>query len=420
MKINILEEAKVPFYEYFYFIVMVIYAAQMTPDTCRMVGVLSGNPFPFVLPIILTCILVIRNNVSFQNRHLFIIISLAFLWSLLSIFKLKLKFGGELSFYFFLFYEIIIAYIHVKVYKEKIFPLYEDIMVKFALLSLILWIPFCLIAPSLGHYIFSIFPKTGMGYNFLYLFNWADVDDTMRIRNHGCSWEPGRYASMLVFALFCNLKKNGLKIKSNKNFWIIILSIITTTSTTGYIVSFILIAYFYIKRISILRLLGLFLIFAPICYYGSQLSFMSDKIQNSIERSSDVDVVYSDLEWGDKTSNVKIALDRIPTLVMQTENIKHDPLLGYGLNEDDSYVLKPFGQTYSFTGGLIQVISQFGIFFGFMLYFFLYKSSTVISREDSFHKLGFFICVILLSISYPVFGIPIYTAMWLYGNFIKS
>ena len=59
-----------PIYEYLYLFVMVIYMAQMTSETGKMVGTLSGNPILFLITIVLTIILLIRNPISFLHRKL--------------------------------------------------------------------------------------------------------------------------------------------------------------------------------------------------------------------------------------------------------------------------------------------------------------------------------------------------------------
>ena len=56
-------------FEIFYMLVMVIYMAQATPETGRMIGGLSGNPIPFLLPIILTYMLWRKYPISFNNRN---------------------------------------------------------------------------------------------------------------------------------------------------------------------------------------------------------------------------------------------------------------------------------------------------------------------------------------------------------------
>ena len=59
-------------FDFLYMFVMVIYMAQATPETSRMVGSISGNPIPFLIPIVLTFILCRKHPISFNNRNLYI------------------------------------------------------------------------------------------------------------------------------------------------------------------------------------------------------------------------------------------------------------------------------------------------------------------------------------------------------------
>ena len=151
---------------------MVIYMAQMVPDTGRMVGGLSGNPIPLLIPIVLTTILLIRNPVSFIHSKLWTFVSIMLCWSIAICYKLHDFSSSNLSFYVFLFYAIFIAFIHVRVYGSDLFPVFEHIMVVFATISLCLW-GIAVILPFTDNF-FHLFPETSYGNNILYLFNWMD------------------------------------------------------------------------------------------------------------------------------------------------------------------------------------------------------------------------------------------------------
>lgn len=115
-------------YEYCYMVIMVIYMAQMTNETSRMIGGLSGNPISFFFPIVLTIILLKRNPISFKHKALFKLLSIVTIWCICIIIKEKLYSIQELSYIFFFYYAIIIAFIHCQVYGKRMFYLYEDIM----------------------------------------------------------------------------------------------------------------------------------------------------------------------------------------------------------------------------------------------------------------------------------------------------
>ena len=59
--IKIQKKTYCPTFDYLYLFFMVVYMGQMTPETSRMVGSLSGEPVPFLIPIVLTIILLYRH-----------------------------------------------------------------------------------------------------------------------------------------------------------------------------------------------------------------------------------------------------------------------------------------------------------------------------------------------------------------------
>ena len=66
----------------------------------------------------------------------------------------------------------------------------------------------------------------------------------------------------------------------------------------------------------------------------------------------------------------------------------------------------------------MKVFAQYGIFIGLLLYALLFYSSIKISRTCWVRqRYAFAIALLVSSISYPVFGIPLFTAFWLYGLF---
>ena len=114
---------KYGYFEMFYMFIMVIYMAQATDETSRMVGSISGNPIPFLLPIILTIILCKKHPVSFKDRSLLGILLLYTIWAIGSLMKYGVYTTQELSYHFFMYYAIIIAFIHNRVFGYKLVPI---------------------------------------------------------------------------------------------------------------------------------------------------------------------------------------------------------------------------------------------------------------------------------------------------------
>lgn len=412
-------------YEYIYIFVMIIYMARLTPETSRMTtGGLVNNLVGFFIPIILTFILIRKNKISLKNKRLIILLSITLLWSILITIKYNAFNRSNFSYMFFVFYPIIMAFIHVKVYGKKLFILYEDIFVLLCKIDLVLWF-LCVIFNGPARSFFSLFPQVTFGPHFLYIFHFMDgYQYTYGImRNSGFSWEPGRFAIMVCLAILINLLRNGVKFRKNRNMWILLFSLATTMSTTGYATVIILYTLFYIKSYNFKNIFILLFIILPITIGLMQLDFMSKKIGErvKIEELNDK-LQYSAIQhakMGD-TEHL-VSLDRFQSIFWEYQNFLSDPLLGYSNDLNNSFFRKNITEVYTLTGGLMKVISQFGIFLGCYFYFCLFKSSIRISNEfEHKHSFAIFILILLSSISYPIFANPIYMAIWFYGVFEKE
>lgn len=410
---------KWPLFERFYIFVMLIYAAQMTPETARMIQNISGNPVPFLIPIVLTAILLFKHRINFLDKRLLMVISVTGLWSIASILKYEVNSLEELSYHFFIYYAIIIAYIHIKVFGTDLMSLYEELLVLICKITLPLWL-FCVLAPSIATPFFNLFPETIFGHNFLYIFNKinADVYDEgyLFLRNAGFSWEPGRFAVMICFAILFNIQRKGVTFVKNNNIYWLLISLLSTESTTGYSTVIVLYALNLLSRKWTIRnvLLALF-IFVPIVLQTTQLDFMTGKIVTQYEKVATIDKDLSG-KYSDHTRT--IALDRMPSLVIEFGNFLEDPLLGYSRNIEHAAIFKTLPDNITFTGGLMQMFSQFGIFLALFYYGILFYSSRKVGKYFGTSKLGLAMCTILSLLSYPLFMIPLFFAFWLQGIFL--
>lgn len=420
-------------YEYWYLVLMVVYMAQMTSDTSRMVGEISGNPISFFLPILATIILIKRNNIDFRYRKLWKIIGLFTIWSLIIIYKLGIfSSSKELSYYFFLFYAIFIAYIHNRVYGHKLLRFYEDIMVQFAKISLFFW-GFSIIFPNSASSFFRLFEPTGFGRNFMYIYDWMDPDLGQQtaglLRNAGCSWEPGRFAVMLCLAIVGNLSFNGLNLKRNYNLYWLIGALITTFSTTGYSILLIIFCIFTFRKFTIKTFIFSLLVILPSIYFVMGLDFMGNKIEGQVNVEEKTEVILKNYEWVeanmDKNEGVEKgylhAIDRFPSIYLELQNIEHDPILGYGLNVNHSYLVTHVSSLIFLCGGFAQIFGKYGLLLGLFIFYILLQSSAKIAKYYRYgNKFAIFICLILSSISYPIWCIPVYTSIWLFSLFEQS
>lgn len=402
---------------------MVIYMAQATPETSRMVGILSGNPIPFFIPIILTFVLYRRHPISFNNKNLYIILSLYFIWAFCSLIKYGDFSTQELSYHFFMVYAIIIAYIHNRIFGYKLLPIYEDIMVILCKIAVLGWLIAVLLPFSASF--FRMFPETGYGNNVLYLFTWMDPAKGQVysgiIRNAGCSWEPGRFAIMVTLAIFCNLCQNGIKLKNNKNIWWLIIALVTTQSTTGFVSALILYTIFLIKKFNLKYIIITLLIMVPVIYGIMQLDFIGEKITTKMTDAQDVsqrDQTFAYAATQYEEGEYVGSIDRFDAMVFEWMNVKNDPILGYSRNVEHSYFRTYISNNFVLANGLVKVFGMYGIFFGLYFFYILYRSSKKIAQDSNAQRiLAMFILFCLSAISYQILAIPIFTTFWFYGLF---
>lgn len=416
---------KIDRFSIFYMFVMIIYMAQATPETGRMVAGLSGNPIPLLIPIILTFILCRKYAISFKDKNLYIVLTLYSIWAVCSLIKYGIYTTQELSYHFFMIYAIIIAYIHNKVFGYKIVPIYENLMVLLCKIAIIGWLIAILIPMSSSF--FRLFPETVYGNNVFYLFTWMDPIKGQVysgiIRNAGCSWEPGRFAIMVVLAVFCNLCQNGVKFKRNKNIWWLLIAVITTQSTTGYFSIIVLYFIFVFNRFNVKNIIIIMLFVIPMIYGLMQFDFMGDKIKSRFNNAKDISRLEETFNWNSKLyedGEYLGSIDRFDAAVFEWLNFINDPILGYGRNVEHSYFRTNISNNFVLANGLVKVLSSYGLILGVVFFYILFVSSIKIANSSPIKRKSALILIICLSaISYPILSIPIFTSFWFYGLFIS-
>ena len=391
----------------------------------REISISLAKPLPFLIPLFLTIILLSRNKISFNNRWLKIILLSFFVWFVAYTVKI-MRFGGDywLLGVAYLAVTIIYAYIHITVFGKDLFLIFEKIMVWLSVISLFFY-TFQLLAPNAANSFFSMFPDTNeRGYNFLYLYKYFyTISDRAfylgLTRNSGCSWEPGRFSMMLIFAIYVNCLRYG-KITLNKNFIILSIALLTTFSTTGYVLFLVLWLIFSVRKISLTKVMFIIVLFIPVSYYIYNINFVSSKFEEQIETSNDLNTYIRYQSYRDDDEDF-LALERIPSIGIEYQNWLKDPIVGYG-HWGNSWFHEEVTASAKTCGGLMQVISTYGIILGIFFYVCLFVSSRNISklfggRSRSF---GLFVITLLASVSYPVFGVIFLTSMWFAGLFLHK
>lgn len=413
-------------FDYFYMFVMVIYMAQMSHATNTLFSV-SGDAsiLGILIPNILTLILIVRNKKKLgESRRLGVICALVLAW----IVVIAVKFGmGEARSGLYTLYYILVAYIQVRVYGKSLFLYYEDIMVLMAKITTVMWLLGVLLPPV--DQLYTMFPlssenanRTMDGYNILFLFCWNHTPYELIPRNVGFAWEPGRYAIMVALAILINLYRNGIKFSNNTNIIWLLISLASTQSTTGFSVTMVLYLYFAVKRINFKYIFIALMVFVPLIYAVSRLDFMADKIVNQIGKLNIMDSKIEALQWNQAHNpNYRVSLDRFLSIFLEYQNIHHDPMTGYGPTTNQSYFSRMIAENATLTGGLLKILGIYGIPLGLFFYLILFRSSSLLARSFGSKKIwGFFIFVLMSSVSYPIFGVALFTSLWFYGAFDEN
>lgn len=406
--------------EYIYMTVMVIYMGMMTINTASMVTYSPQmDTFAIILPVILNVALIVKHKINFSNKGLIRILCFCLVWLLCLFLKYD---GGILKSSLILFYAILVAYIQVYVYRNKLFDFYEDIITIIAKISLVLWL-FSLLYPTPAINFFHDFPRadySSFGYNFLYIFNWMDISTGQYGRNAGCSWEPGRYAIMLSLGIAISVLKKGISIKNKKLIWLL-LALITTFSTTGYIATIMILFIFYVKKVNFLYVLYSIIFIIPIYFIVVNVPFLADKISLQLSTLFNFDFYNELVTRTAEASNGEYtySLERFPSMYFEWQNILNDPIIGYGRSPYYSYFYQNISSNVSLPSGILKVLSNYGLILGMFFYYILYKSSNIFGKF--YHKNSpIMLCLLISSISYSIFTIPVFTSFWLYSYFIKN
>lgn len=392
----------------------------MTEST-RVVTISIEYPLRLLIPVVLTYILARKYKVSYANNRLYGVLAVSAVWIILYWIKEQLIFNVGITL-FFLPIMILIAYTQIKAFGESLFPLFEYVLATLACVSFVLY-SVKLFSPGLAEGLFSLFPETHNGHNVLYLFHYGletgneDYYGSL-VRNSGLSWEPGRYAIMLLMGICSNLYRNGIVFRGNKTLIIFVAAMISTLSTTGIPLMLLAFALFYVREFSAKYIIVLVLFFIPVAYMLLGLQFVEGKIESQMEVINNLDYYSGPLTYTDAAENEYIySVDRLPSILLEYQNFINDPILGYGFwNKSNFY--ESISTNVTLTGGLVKVFAQYGLFYGFFIYILLFLSSRQLSIEYGHkNKWILFILTLGMSVSYPIFNIMLFMTFWLYGSF---
>lgn len=176
-------------------------------------------------------------------------------------------------------------------------------------------------------------PKESVKSIILYTENTGDV--AQGLRNSGMFWEPGAFAGYICLLFLLYLGEIRLLIRKNKfKSMIIFIALVTTFSTTGYLVLFLVGVVNTLKEFSNkYRIFALFfsalLLIASVKLFNN-IDFLNNKVSSQFESSKELSGEFSSSRFG--------------SFLFDLHYIKKNPLSGNGMLEKTRYADHPWLQ----------------------------------------------------------------------------
>jgi hypothetical protein len=214
---------------------------------------------------------------------------------------------------------------------------------------------------------------TGMGKkSFFFYTSFQDSQIDFLIRNSGMFWEPGAFAGYLIIGLIFVIWQNkAFRISGyKKETLLIVVGILTSMSTTGYVVFGILISMYAIKSFKWGKVVALPVI-ALIIFWGyNNLPFMQKKIMGQYTSAMQI-------EAGDVSNT------RFGALLMDWQYITARPFVGNGLHRKTRYRFHPgLIQSPGFGNGMTDFIADWGFLLFLWWCYCIYR--VALKRTKSF------------------------------------
>lgn len=173
-------------------------------------------------------------------------------------------------------------------------------------------------------------------------------------RNSGPFWEPGAFAGYLVIALLCMTLTYKSMRYSKIALVLIIVGLLTTESTTGYLAMFVVMSIFMFSYfsgrnplITFFLLPALLVAFLQLAFYaGENIPFIKDKIERQLEDVQEEETNYEINRFGNMQFDLKYIANR--------------PFIGWSANVETRLELDPFAmelierQGSALTGSMVR------------------------------------------------------------------
>lgn len=233
------------------------------------------------------------------------------------------------------------------------------------------------------------------------------------VRNSGMFWEPGAFAGYLITGIiFVALKNRKFQIGPYRNeVYIILLGLLTTMSTTGFIAFGVVLILYSIHNYGLANILvlPLFFVFIGVAYY--KLDFLKNKIETQYQEAVEL-------------NEDEISAARMGALKMDIQYIKSQPYTGNGYHLKTRYRLHPWIKEDPLQGnGMSNIMAVWGIPFFIVWLICLFAFTWKVSKSTTTTVASVFIIILILQgeqfLNYPLF-LSFFFMPFIYDNILSD
>lgn len=384
-----------------------------------------SNLIGLLLPVITIAALGLIKGVQFNHKFLLLLIGY-FLYSVAS----TIKFGEvHPRFIGINILKFSIAYVLISSLRTRFFSIFEQILFYLSLIAILFWILHNTIPDAFVSFLEKIeFSTQGEEKGSIRLnaivftvSNYDIVSDHIvnfgslqLFRNSGFAWEPGAFSAYLNIAILFNMLRTRFQLKNNVRFWVFVIALATTFSTTGYVL-FILLVVFFMYNQSFKKVILLIPLITLFGLYLFSLPFMTEKIIDKTEYDTE-ELVYLSLKY-----NSQYIPQRFESLQIDFIDFLNHPIIGYGGKNEAAWT-NQLGANISTISGIGNIMAQFGIVGIIFFIYSLWRSSNQLVKVYNVRGVIFpFLFIVMVAVSYNIFTI-LYMCIWLFylSNFYKT
>jgi hypothetical protein len=216
-------------------------------------------------------------------------------------------------------------------------------------------------------------------------------------RNSGMMWEPGAFQGIINLAIFLT-PADVLRAPHNRlKLWVMIVALLTTFSTTGYLVLFLTALYKIAESSSgrIAKAILFTVIVAGTGFAVTEVEFLGAKIVHQASGS---------------ILNKDFSPDRFGALMFDLHYIEKSPLFGNGFHESTRYADHPelIGRALGHGNGLSNFTASLG-FVGLAIYCYGLLSSRFGQRRS--HRVALLATIVTLCFGEPFLNYPLFLGL---------